>query len=109
MNNSTIYSMSVLNKIRNMPKATATQIYNYYYTEIQKKQLEEIKILKHPLDLIDKAIRKINVVTDDPVEKAYIIKTTAMLQKMDMEIRQHHAKPGAEMLSALDTVFKYTS
>ena len=74
MNNSPIYSMCVLNKIRSMPNATPRQIYNHYYTEIQKKQLEEINILKHPLDLIDKAIRKINVVTDDPVEKAYIIK-----------------------------------
>ena len=90
-----------------MPNATPRQIYNHYYTEIQKKQLEEINILKHPLDLIDKAIRKITVVTDDPVEKAYIIKTTAMLQKMDMDIRQHHAKPGAEFLTAIDTVFKY--
>ena len=107
MNNSPIYSMCVLNKIRSMPNATPRQIYEHYYKEIQKKQLEEINILKHPLDLIDKAIRKINVVTDDPVEKAYIIKTTAMLQKMDMDIRQHHAKPGAEFLTAIDTVFKY--
>ena len=107
MNNSPIYSMCVLNKIRSMPKATPRQIYDHYYKEIQKKQLEEINTLKHTFDLIDKAIRKINVVTDDPVEKAYIIKTTAMLQKLEMDIRQHHAKPGAEFLTALDTVFKY--
>ena len=105
--NSPIYSMCVINKIRTTPNATPRQIYDHYYKEIQKKQLEEILILKHPLDLIDKAIRKINVVTEDPVEKAYIIKTTTMLQKLDMGIRQHHAKPGAELLSALDTVFKY--
>jgi hypothetical protein len=48
--------MCVLNKIRSMPKATPRQIYEHYYKEIQKKQLEEILVLKHPLDLIDKAV-----------------------------------------------------
>ena len=105
--NSPIYSMCVINKIRTTPNATPRQIYEHFYREIQKKQLEEILILKHPLDLIDKAIRKINVVTEDPVEKAYIIKTINILQLIERDIREHHAKPGAELLTALDTVFKY--
>lgn len=106
--NGPIYSMCVVNKIRNTPRASPKQIYQYYHKTIQAKQQKEIQNLEFPLKLIDEAIRNLNVATDDPTENAYIRKTTDMLQSMDKEIRDNVAKPDAVFLTALDTVFKHT-
>jgi hypothetical protein len=102
-----MYSMCVVNKIRNTPRALPRQIYEHYYKSIQAKQIEEIKILQPVLDLFEHEIRKINIVTNDQTEQAYIRQTTEMLQKMVGDIRENHAKSGAVFLSALETVLKH--
>lgn len=101
------YNMFFLRTVRSLPKAPPAVVYNNFYKKIQQRQLNEIKTLKKAFDIIDKNVREINVVTEDPEMKNKISWQTQILMKVDRELREAHVKNDSEFLNALDTVLKF--
>ncbi len=101
------HNMFFLNTVRRFPKAPPAAVYKKLYTQIQERQLNEIKTLKKAFDIIDKNVREINVVTEDPEMKNRISWQTQILMKVDRELREEHVKNDSEFLNALDTVLKF--
>jgi hypothetical protein len=97
----------LLYNIRQNPRATPDKIYNLFHKQIQEQQLKEIQILRKALDIIDRNVREINIVTEDPGEQQKINLQTDILRKVEREIRDNHTRSGSEFLNALDLVLKF--
>ena len=98
----------LLYNIRQNPRASPDEIYHIFHRKIQEQQFNEIKILRKALDIIDRNVREINIVTEDPEEQQKIKLQTDILRKVESQIRESYIKPGAEFLSALDLLLKFT-
>ncbi len=97
----------LLSNIRQNPRATPDNIYHLFHKKIQDQQLKEIKILRKALDIIDRNVREINIVTEDPEEQQKINLQTDILRKVESQLRDNLTKTGAEFLLALDLVLKF--
>jgi hypothetical protein len=93
--------------IRSTQKANAKELYELFHNNIQQSQIRNKIHLDIITNLIDQEIRKINVVTDDPVEKNIITEKNKLLIKLDSEIRGTYFSKDAEFLAALRTVFGF--
>jgi hypothetical protein len=98
----------LLYNIRQNPRATPDQIYNLFHRKIQEQEFNQLQILRKALDIIDRNIREINLVTEDPEKQLKINLQTDILRKVEREIRESYINPGSEFLSALETLIKYT-
>ena len=97
----------LLYNIRQNPRATPNNIYHLFHKKIQEQQLKEIQILRKALEIIDRNVREINIVTEDPEEQQKINLQTDILRKVEREIRDNHTSLGSEFLNALDLVLKF--
>ena len=59
--------------------------------------------------MIEQNVRKINVNTEDPLEKARIKDQTALLMNLDRDIREKFFSKDAKFLDALNTVFAFNN
>ena len=103
-----IYFMNIaVPYVRNQKKPSPKDLYNLFHKKIQEKQVNDFKHLKLMTDLIEKNVRLLNIVTDDPIKQQHIQKTTELLMKMDKDIREIYLAKDSEFLTSLNTVFNY--
>ncbi len=95
--------------IRNNKNPTKKDLYQKFYKQIQDKQVNNAVFLKMFTDLIEQNVRKINVVTEDPLEKKRIQDQTALLMNLDRNIREKFFSKDAEFLDALKIVFAFNN
>ncbi len=95
--------------IRNNKTPTKKELYQKFYKQIQEKQVKNAVFLKMFTDLIEQNVRKINIVTEDPLEKKHIQDQTALLMILDRDIREKFFRKDAEFLDALKIVFAFNN
>ena len=95
--------------IRNNKNPTKKDLYQRFYKQIQDKQVKNAVFLRMFTDLIEQNVRKINVNTEDPLEKARIKDQTALLMNLDRDIREKFFSKDAKFLDALNTVFAFNN
>ena len=95
--------------IRNNKNPTKKELYQKFYKQIQEKQVKNAVFLKMFTDLIEQNVRKINMVTEDPLEKKRIQDQTALLMILDRDIRENFFSKDAEFLDALKIVFAFNN
>lgn len=93
--------------VRNQKKPSPKDLYTLFHKKIQEKQVNDFKHLKLMTDLIEKNVRELNVVTDDPIKQQHIKDTNILLMKMDKEIRETYLKSDSEFLTSLHNVCNY--
>ena len=95
--------------IRNNKNPTKKDLYQRFYKQIQDKQVRHAVFLKMFTDLIDLNVSKINIVTEDPLEKKRIQDQTALLMNLDRDIREKFFSKDAEFLDALNKVLAFNN
>jgi len=104
----TTYFMNIANPyIKINQKPNSADLYKLFYDNIQQSQIRNKKHLDIFTNLIEQEVRRINVVTDDPVEQNIIRENTTLLMKLDKDIRDIYVAEQAGFLDALRTVFKF--
>ncbi len=105
MSGHSFFLKTICGNIQN--RLTREQIYSFYHQKIAEKQEKDFKALAHVFRLIDDNIRRLNVNTDDPIERRIIQEKTQMLSQLDRAIRDEKFSEDAKFLDAIRTVFAY--
>ena len=95
--------------IRNNKNPTKKDLYHKFYKQIQDKQVKNAVFLRMFTDLIEQNVRKININTEDPLEKKRIQGQTALLMNLDRDIREKFFSKDAKFLDALNVVFAFNN
>ena len=95
--------------IRNNKNPTKKDLYQRFYKQIQDKQVKNAVFLRMFTDLIEQNVRKININTEDPLEKKRIQGQTALLMNLDRDIREKFFSKDAKFLDALNVVFAFNN
>ena len=97
----------LLHTIRTNRYASPKEIYNIFYSEIQRREIETMERLKFVFDLIETKKKKINVVSNNLEEIERIKYTLQILSEMETDIRNEALKPG-KFLKDLDNLLKFS-
>lgn len=104
-----MFLINTIRYIRNNKNPTKKELYHRFHKQIQDKQVKNAVFLRMFTDLIEQNVRKINIVTEDPLEKARIKEKTALLMNLDRDIREKFFSNDAKFLDALNVVFAFNN
>jgi len=105
--NNRLFFLNTICPLVNNKTLTTSKIYEYYHHKIGEKQAAQLKQLQFVFDILDQAGRKIDVVTEDPVEIQRKREKLALLSNIEGQIRQKTFKADAEFLDAVRLTLNY--
>ena len=105
--NNRLFFLNTISPLVNNKTLTTYKIYEYYHRKIGEKQAGQLKQFQFVFNILEQAGRKIDVVTEDPVEIQKRREKLALLASVEREIRDTIFKPDAEFLDAVRVTLNY--
>lgn len=95
----------LLSRIRQNRHLSSKDIYQYFYQEVQRKELETMKYMQIALDVIERKQQRINIVSSENRDKIEF--ALRILSEVDTEIRQEVLHKNTSFLIDLERVLKF--
>jgi hypothetical protein len=95
----------LLSRIRQNRQLSPKQIYQFFYKEVQRKELETMKYMQIALDLIERKQQRINIVSSEDRDKIEF--ALRILSEVDAEIRQEVLHKNSSFLIDVERVLKF--